>query len=126
MAAPKKTQPKKIVPNPIQTPRDAQPEHYEAARAEAENGARMEPVDVLKVVQWRGHDLRVPPSIEEWDIEIQEAAENGQILRHVSLLLGDDQFQQLRDDKAIPKMGDLQDLVQTITKQAYGGAKLGE
>lgn len=130
--APKKATPK-AAPNkttqkqpPPQTPREAHPEHYEAARAEAENGARMDPTPLLKVVSWRGYTLRVPPSIEDWDIEIQEAAEAQQPLRHLALILGDEQYQKLRDDKALPKMGDVNNLMDTIGKQAYGGAKMGE
>lgn len=116
MTAPKKT-PKAAAP---QKPAEPAPERLQALKDEAARGERMEPVDLLKVVRWRGVDLRVPPAIDDWPIEVQEWAEDGMAVKHLRGLLGVDQWNKLKADGHVTHMRDLGDLSETIMRDAYG------
>lgn len=118
MTAPKKS-PRTTKPAP-QKAADPSPERLAAVKEEAARGKEMEAADLLKVVQWRGVDLRVPPSIDEWPIEVQEWAEDGMAVKHLRSMLGVDQWNKLKADGHVTKMGDLSDLSETIMRDAYG------
>lgn len=118
MTTPKKS-PRIAKPAP-QKPAEASPERLQALKDEAGRGEEMETTDLLKVVQWRGVDLRVPPSIDDWDVQIQEWAEDGMAVKHLRGLLGAEQWNKLKADGHVSKMGDLGDLSETIMRDAYG------
>ena len=103
-----------------QTPAEPHPERLAAVKDEAARGEAMEPADLLKVVQWRGTDVRVPASVDDWDIEIQEFAEDGQIVKHLRAMLGGQQWADLKEAHAPMKFGDVRDLNETIMRDGYG------
>ncbi|MFE1104147.1 hypothetical protein ACFW4K_26845 [Nocardiopsis alba] len=114
-----KRSPRAAKPAP-QTPAEPAPERLAALKDEANRGEEMAPADLLKVVQWRGVDLRVPASIDDWPIEVQEFAEDGMAVKHLRGLLGVAQWNKLKTDGHVTKMGDLGDLSETIMRDAYG------
>ncbi|WP_435112020.1 hypothetical protein [Nocardiopsis synnemataformans] len=126
MAAPRKTPttkaaPKKKAPaKPPQTPDEAQPHAVVAARAEAMSGD----VAVAKVITWRGQTYSVPPSAEEWSIEVAEAFEDGRVIQAVRGILGPDQWASMKA-KLKPKVKDLNELAELIG-QTYGFESPGE
>lgn len=119
MASTTKRTPRAAKPAP-QKPAEPHPERLAAVKDEAARGEQMEPADLLKVVQWRGTDLRVPATVDEWDIEIQEFAEDGQLVKHLRALLGATQWDDLKETHKPMKFGDVRDLQETIMRDAYG------
>ncbi|MCY9786829.1 hypothetical protein KIK06_23380 [Nocardiopsis sp. EMB25] len=119
MTAPKKTA-RAAKPAAPQTAAEPHPERLAAVKDEATRSEQMEPADLLKVVQWRGTDVRVPPTVDDWDIEIQEYAEDGQLVKHLRALLGSQQWAELKGAHTPMKFGDVRDLQETIMRDAYG------
>lgn len=103
-----------------QTRAEPAPERLAALKDEAARGEEMTPADLLKVVQWRGVDLRVPPSIDDWPIEVQEFAEDGMAVKHLRGLLGVAQWERLKADGHVTHMRDLGELSEAIMSGAYG------
>lgn len=66
-------------------------------------------------VEYDGETYEVPPTME-WDLDVLEALEEGQIVRAVRGLLGEEQYSQFKATKRTVK--DLNSLFETIGQSA--------
>jgi hypothetical protein len=130
MAATAKKSPKTAPKPKPQTPADAQPAHFaglqaEAAAAAAATGEPMaENTPLRKLIRWKGCAVSVPATLDDVPIEVQEAIEQGRLVAHLLGFIGEEQWEQLkktRRDAGEPvSLGDAQDLINEIGRQAYG------
>lgn len=82
-----------------------------------------EGVESLRVV-WRGHELDVPPSVDDWPLDAQYAFETGKAAVGIRHLLGAKQFAQLLGAGYTNK--DLGELTDTIMTELGLGGDAGE
>lgn len=66
-------------------------------------------------VEYQGQTYSVPPTME-WDLDVLEALEDGQIVKAVRALLGEEQYQKFKSTK--PTVADLNALFEEIGKSA--------
>lgn len=95
-------------------------ENHHAMTTPAENEATgVETVDV----EWRGHNLTLPASLDDADISVMEAFEDGKGVRALRALLGDRQWAALT--AAGMKGRDFKELTPVVAK-ALGFGSEGE
>lgn len=73
-------------------------------------------------VEWRGLTLSLPP-INEMDLDVIEAFEDGKAVSAVRAAYGPDQWAQIKAKQ--PKVGDLEELAGMVA-EALGFTSLGE
>lgn len=66
-------------------------------------------------VEYDGETYSVPPTME-WDLDVLEALEDGQIVKAVRALLGEEQYAKFKSTK--PTVADLNALFEEIGKAA--------
>lgn len=124
MTAPKKA-PSKKTEAPPQEPAEAKPNLAEAAKTEAQAPAAMEAgTPLVKVLQWRGLELRMPPTAEDWDVEVEENFEDGRLVAAMRGILGAEQWAKVKAEVK-PKLKDIKDLSDAIGRE-YGFEDSGE
>jgi hypothetical protein len=74
--------------------------------------------------KWDGHDYEVPGSLDDCDIEVIEAFEEGKAIGAVSGVLGSAQWRQLKA-RSKPKVRDATALMEIIA-ELYGFSGSGE
>lgn len=108
-----------------QTPAEPMANLAEAARAEAAAGEQMNPdTPITQTITWRGLELSIPASAEEWDLDVAEAFEDGQIVRAMRGILGPAQWEDMKT-KLAPKLKEINELAELISK-VYGFESTGE
>lgn len=80
--------------------------------AKPKTAAQVEAEGTAPGLTWRGHDLTLPASIEDCDVEVLEAFEAGKATTFVRALLGAEQYQSLKP----MTVADLADLGEHIAR----------
>lgn len=82
------------------------------------------PETELAIITWRGQTFKIPPTLDDCDIDVLEAFETGKSAGLIRLILGDKQYLAMK--KAVkPKVRDLTELAEVIAGQ-FGFANTGE
>ncbi|GAA4911254.1 hypothetical protein [Streptomonospora salina] len=125
MTEPKNPANKKKTQAPPQEPAEAKPDLAAAAKAEAQAPVTMDSeTPLVKVMTWREMDLRIPPSAEDWPVEVEENFEDNRLVAAIRGILGDEQWAKVKTTVR-PKLRDIKDLSDAIGRE-YGFTDTGE